>query len=479
MIKALVVDDEKRVRRGFIALADWSAYGIAIVGEAKDGASAMALLGERDVDMMFVDIGMPGMSGFELIEQARSRYPRTKAVILTCYHEFDYVQEALRLGAIDYIVKTLLNKSNVDETLQRIVKRFDWERRHVTAAGAQRPFESAVVLAPKGTAVSEEAPAFAGLATDGKPRRLAGGLWICQAPAHQADEWLRELPAHIAGKWQAARVTAGEDDRVSAREAERLIAGRLPARLFYAASGEPGGRSVALSELRAEGGPAGAELDAAFGEWAECRWLLYGDDWRRFVAQIEQWQPDPARLQTWLRSLAAEWAVYLGWSGGQEGEASPSLSPSLDAPEALYAWRQWKSWLSAAALLTQQRLAELALSREVFASLIRAVLYMKGHAGEDLNQDEVARRIGMSRSYFSQCFKRFASGEPFGDALRRLRLAAAKELLRATDLPIRDIAGRVGFEDDKYFSRLFRDRTGMLPSEYRSALQGALEGGAP
>lgn len=476
MIKALVVDDEKRVRRGFIALADWTAYGISIVGEAKDGASALALLGEREIDMMFVDIGMPGMSGFELIDQVRSRYPKTKAVILTCYHEFDYVQEALRIGAIDYIVKTLLNKSNVDETLQRIVKRFEWERRQ-TAGGAQRPFEAAMVLAPKGRAARDEAPP-AGLAPEGKPRRLEGGLWIWPAQDEQAEAWLRGLPAHVAGRWHAALVTAGADDRVSAREAERAIAERLPVHLFYRRSGDAAERAIALSELKADAGPTSAELDAAFAEWSECRWLLYGEDWRKFALQIEQWQVDPARLQDWLRSLAAEWAPYLGWRGGAGDEEG--LADVLGDPETLHDWKQWKSWLSAAALLTQQRLAELSLSREVFGSLIRAVVYMKGNAGRDLNQDEVARRIGMSRSYFSQCFKKFASGEAFGDALRKLRLTAAKALLVGTDLPIRDIAGRVGFEDDKYFSRLFRDRTGLLPSEYRSAGQELRhEGGMP
>lgn len=467
MIKALVVDDEKRVRRGFIALADWSAYGISIVGEAKDGASALALLGEREVDMMFVDIGMPGMSGFELIDQARSRYPKTKAVILTCYHEFDYVQEALRIGAIDYIVKTLLNKSNVDETLQRIVKRFEWERRQM-AGGAQRPFEAAMVLAPKGRAARDDTPP-ANLAPEGKPRRLDGGLWIWTAQADRAEAWLRELPAHVAGRWHAALVTAGADDRVSAREAERAIAERLPVRLFYRGSGDAGDLAVVLSELKADAGPKSAELDAAFAEWSECRWLLYGEDWRKFALQIEQWQVDPARLQDWLRSLAAEWAPYLGWRAGAGDEEG--LADVLGDPETLHDWKQWKSWLSAAAHLTQQRLVELSLSREVFGSLVRALLYMKGNAGRDLNQDEVARRIGMSRSYFSQCFKKFASGEAFGDALRKLRLSAAKALLVGTDLPIRDIAGRVGFEDDKYFSRLFRDRTGLLPSEYRSAGQ--------
>lgn len=526
MIKALVVDDEKRVRRGFIGLADWSAYGISIVGEAKDGDSALALLGEREIDMMFVDIGMPGMSGFELIDRARSRYPHTKAVILTCHHEFDYVQEALRIGAIDYIVKTLLNKSNVDETMQRIVKRFEWERRQ-TAGPAQRPFEAAIALAPKGAQPADGQPAPPALGLETRPRRLDGGVWLCHASPRQAEERLRELPAHVADRWQAAWVTAGADEGCSAREAERLIAERLPVWLFYRGDGSRGGCAVSLGELKAAApGPSAAELTAAFAEWSECRWLLFGEDWRRFAAQIEQWQVEPARLQAWLRALAAEWAPYLGWreraageaasggvSGAKGGNASGAMGGNasgcaddavtsatvgasvgaaaglagrpaayadpLADPEELYLWKEWKSWLSAAALLTQRRIAELSMSREVFGSLVRALVYMKQHAGRELNQDEVARRIGMSRSYFSQCFKRFADGESFGDLLRRLRVAQAQALLGGTDLSIRDIAGRVGFEDDKHFSRLFRDRVGMYPSEYRAARQERLEGGQP
>lgn len=127
MIKAVVVDDERLVRKGFISLIDWSSLGVVIVGEAGDGKSALDLLQQQEVDLLFVDLTMPGISGFELIKMVRQRFTGIRCVVLTCHHEFDYVQEAMRLGAVDYIVKTLLEMENADETIRRLVDRIKWE----------------------------------------------------------------------------------------------------------------------------------------------------------------------------------------------------------------------------------------------------------------------------------------------------------------------------------------------------------------
>ncbi|MBB6673250.1 response regulator [Cohnella nanjingensis] len=462
MIKALVVDDEKRVRKGFISLADWSAYGMQIVGEAKDGPSAMDLLGRQEVDLMFVDISMPGMSGFELIEEARGRYPWTKSVILTCHHEFDYVQEALRIGAIDYIVKTLLNKSNVDETMQRIARRYAREARE-PGGGTERAFRSAVVFCPLHPRAAAEAGPPLGAIGGRKIRRLGERLWMALLAETDGADWARELPSRIAGGWQAVQVNAAGGMPLA--EAEHLLREHLPTYLFYAL--EPAG-PVEIQALKPDGAPAEREIEAAFEEWKQLKWLVFGEDWRRFVERIERWRVDPDRLRRFAAETASAWSGYFGWAktGGGGTGALPAEMSEWDR------WKQWKSWLSSAALQVQQQLTSASFSREVFASLIRAVLYMKEHAGQELTQDEVARKAGMSRSYFSQCFKKFAGGEPFGDALRRMRIEQAQALLLHTGLPVRDIANRVGFEDEKYFSRVFRDKTGYLPTEFRQAAGG-------
>ncbi|MFD1905773.1 helix-turn-helix transcriptional regulator [Paenibacillus rhizoplanae] len=84
-----------------------------------------------------------------------------------------------------------------------------------------------------------------------------------------------------------------------------------------------------------------------------------------------------------------------------------------------------------------------------------------------INQGDVAAAIHMSRGYFSRCFARFA-GETFGECLRGMRLELAKSLLLDTPVPVCEIACRSGFGDDRYFSKLFREHVGKLPSEYRA-----------
>jgi len=464
MIKALVVDDEKRVRQGFISLANWASYGIEIAGEAKDGMSALEALGRERVDLMFVDIGMPGMSGFELIEQARGRYPWTKAVILTCYHEFDYVQEALRLGAIDYIVKTLLNKNNVDETMHRIVKRYAWETRG-TSAPPDKAFRFGAVFVPLREGARSD------LLSEGLPssqpiQPLEGGLWLAPMSARAAGDWIRDLPAYVTAEWQPVRLASASG--LPMPEAEALIGSQLASYLFYRDPGELPD-PLELEELRRRSSPSEAELESAFASWRQLKWLIFTEDWKQFIDRVEKWRIPPERLRRFLSEVAAEWSGILGWES-EDPEFAREFAE----------WRHWKTLrngLSKAALLVQQRIAELSLSREVFASLVRAFLYMKEHMGRDLNQDDIARRVGMSRSYFSQCFKKFAGGELFGDVLRKMRIERASELLGRTGLSVREVANRVGFDDEKYFSRVFREKMSVLPTEYRKSL-GAGGGGA-
>jgi two-component system response regulator YesN len=92
---------------------------------------------------------------------------------------------------------------------------------------------------------------------------------------------------------------------------------------------------------------------------------------------------------------------------------------------------------------------------------------MRRESGSKINQNDVALHINMSRSYFSQCFAKFA-GESFGGMLRNMRIERAKSLLLETGVPVYEIASLAGFEDDKYFSRVFREHVGKLPTEYRA-----------
>src|SRR5690349_234280 len=105
MIKVLVVDDDHLVRRGFISMMPWGKYGLEVVGEAGNGRKALEFLAEQNVDLLITDLAMPVMSGIELMKQVKQTKRDIHMVVLTFHQDFELIQEALRLGALDYITK--------------------------------------------------------------------------------------------------------------------------------------------------------------------------------------------------------------------------------------------------------------------------------------------------------------------------------------------------------------------------------------
>ena len=106
MIKVLLVDDEQFIRQGLRQLVDWGKYGCQIVAEAENGMEAIHILEETDIDLAFVDIRMPGMTGMELISYVRRNlYRNIRFVVLTGYAEFEYARKALQMSVLDYMLK--------------------------------------------------------------------------------------------------------------------------------------------------------------------------------------------------------------------------------------------------------------------------------------------------------------------------------------------------------------------------------------
>jgi len=101
----------------------WGKHGMEVAGEASNGFKALEFLQANTIDLLIVDLLMPLMPGMELVRQVRKLYPSIHVVILTFHQEFEYIQESLRLGAIDYITKLELENEQMDGILERISQR--------------------------------------------------------------------------------------------------------------------------------------------------------------------------------------------------------------------------------------------------------------------------------------------------------------------------------------------------------------------
>jgi two-component system LytT family response regulator/two-component system response regulator LytT len=116
-LRTLVVDDEKLARDRLAAFLR-GIDGVEIVAEARDGVEAVELIGEHRPDLVFLDVQMPGMNGFDVLEALRPDVPHV--VFATAYDE--YAIRAFDVAAVDYLLKPFA-RARVAEAVDRVRSR--------------------------------------------------------------------------------------------------------------------------------------------------------------------------------------------------------------------------------------------------------------------------------------------------------------------------------------------------------------------
>jgi DNA-binding NarL/FixJ family response regulator len=105
-VRVGLVDDQRLIRDGLHLLLDLE-EGLVVVGEAGDGAAALDMVAEIHPDVVLMDIRMPGMDGVETTRRLLARWPETRVIILTTFDDDEYIFDALRAGALGYLLKDL------------------------------------------------------------------------------------------------------------------------------------------------------------------------------------------------------------------------------------------------------------------------------------------------------------------------------------------------------------------------------------
>ena len=105
-IRLLIVDDQRLMRQGLQTLLELET-GFEVVGEAGDGQSALDAYAELQPDVVLMDIRMPGMDGVEATRRIHEKWSNARIIILTTFNDDAYVFEALRVGALGYLLKDL------------------------------------------------------------------------------------------------------------------------------------------------------------------------------------------------------------------------------------------------------------------------------------------------------------------------------------------------------------------------------------
>jgi DNA-binding NarL/FixJ family response regulator len=111
--RILLADDHGLVRRGLRLILD-AQPDLEVAGEAGDGAEAVKLALNPDIDLAILDISMPRMTGLQAARELQQRRPELRTLVLSMHESEQYLYEALRAGASGYVVKRAADRDLVE-----------------------------------------------------------------------------------------------------------------------------------------------------------------------------------------------------------------------------------------------------------------------------------------------------------------------------------------------------------------------------
>lgn len=499
LIESLVVEDEALMRRTVIKRIETSQIGFQVVGEAKNGREALKLIRLLRPKVVFSDVYMPEMDGLELARILQVEFPEIRVVIISGHRDFEYAQKAIRYGVVNYLIKPLEAKA-LDEVLTSLREKILRERTNLVrrdieemlsggaGKGTGRTF--GFFLASLGYSLSTP--------TVEASIRLKG-LWsqvLGQLP-EEPDWYVFNGPR--TGEMYFLYELSGEN---TATRIERL-AKQLFESLLVLSDGHP------------------INLCAPHGVVTEKDLFFVRQQCGRFL--LEQQRIGPGQI-FWLqesleetgshdtllsmqqmnviRTLASsrnsvllcrelgklltEWdAIGCRQSAFENtlGSVLWMIANSLSGCSEQKVWNAQSAILSHLALSirlvdvipTVENAVKDMLSEDVFAAdssnlgqMIEA--YIQDHFTEQFSMDTLAGHFGFNISYLTRIFKNYKQESPL-KYLISLRMNRALELMRQyPEMDIKSIGEAVGYDDQHYFSRVFKNFMGMSPMKYRETL---------
>jgi two-component system response regulator YesN len=524
--KVFLVEDEIVAREGIRDNVDWRLNGFEFCGEAPDGEIALPLLETADPDVLITDIKMPFMDGLQLCKVVRERMPHVKIIILSGHDEFEYAQEAIKLGVTEYLLKPV-GVQELHAVLHKVAAQLDRERREQeelqrlrdqvedNLAVLRERFLLKLVVGAVSSAEAIEQSQSLGLELIARCYLVVViKVELCDAP-EQFDYHEYQQVQRIV----SSLVETNPDVFLLTKDLEELvlmIKGNTPEYLqeegdflieqierqvqegkckLAIGVGTPKKRLTDIYHSFVEAltavqdatstykvGPDGAidtaellKVDkSAVEDYLRCGVKEDFDDFfDAFIRPLGETALKSYLIKNYIfLDLVLITARFVNELGGTVEEVTPEINHIETALTTIQTIGHIRD--QAQRILTSALDFRDSRTNSHYGSMIqRAKEYIGVHyVNPNLSLNEVAAQVSLSPSHFSVVFGQETS-TTFKEYLTEVRIKRAKELLRTTTLKSSEIAYQIGYTDPHYFSYVFRKNTGLTPTEFR--LQGHVE----
>lgn len=526
MYKILIADDEGIVIDALKFIIEKNFGADCQLCIAKTGRQAIEEAERFRPDIAFLDIQMPGINGLKAMEEIRRHNSGIKVLILTAYDNFDYAKEALRLGAVNYLMKPI-NKNVIIDQLTNIMHMIDEERKkRVDDLAFREKMGTVLPIIENGFAMSlivqnESEDSTAQYRTlldiseaygvimvlewgEGREKFGMGNPVGSGIRAHKFYNKMIEL-VKVSFKSYISSIIGNKVICVVPKSEPKL---------------EYNERLQMIEKVRHMTTLMNQMLDVDFRvgigstrPWSEIftsyqealnalrhgkrRVTHINDLIVRGTEEQQQLAMEKAVLAAVSKGLdhhtRQEAEVYVNWlfksevsfsdariklfeilalarrevreqEGGNLGwMVLKNLSDLADGEDPA----KLKQWFVAEMVDLTQKVV---IRKEYPESIVtKSLEYIEKHFSRDINLDEVAKSVNVSPYYFSKLFKE-ETGTNFIEYLTNLRIETAKRLLKERNLSIKEICIESGYSNPNYFSRIFKKWTGITPTEFRENL---------
>lgn len=479
MYNVLVVDDEPLICKGLQSLLHQAGLDIGNVFAATGGAEALDYVKLEDIDLIVTDIQMGAMSGIDLMYQAKIMKPWIQTIVISAHDTFQYAQQAIRLGAKDYIVKPINNAHLLDsvrnallrmekapredqEYLERLSERFELKEpereseallHRLIGGGGDGGSAAGANAAERGSAERSSAER-------GSTRSGSAGSSAADRSAVAAE--LLRCGVALDGPYYAV-LRMRLDAAQAQKQPERgLLTERDVALLRYAALNIAS--ECMNGQWRSTAFYSGAAEITAIVQWTEAAYAEAGNN------KIE-------RLEMLGRSVHETVSDYLrvaccvGISQIMKGDgflpelfaqAGKAISLNKQHHDNFVFYYGNLNWNVHDGEPTADDIYE---QNNTIVEKVKAYIH-DHYRQKGLTLHEVAQHNHVSPNYLSYLFKKF-TGFNLWEYVIKLRMEESKRLIMTTDMRRYEIADEVGYESPEHFSKIFKKYYGISPSEMK------------
>lgn len=518
MYKVLIVDDEPIHRRGLTNMIRELRPGF-YVNSAKNGAEALDYVRHHQVDILITDIKMPVMDGLKLIESLGEKTKEIKIIILSVYGYFEYAQKAINLGAIEYVLKPV-DRDRIDAVLNKAEQRIAEEANEKREkANLKNKLECTLpeYLEHKMNKLllsrlnCNEFNEIYSLFSCGKKGAVM--VFELNYEEQKSNDSFDSIKNHIKetmnlfcksvifslndGSDNIACILELQGDEIDCLDRLHELIYKIKA--SYGMDMNIGIGSIYNSlQYDAKDSFKNAKTALKYRFYKGYGNILMYSDINKNQEKITVRDSDKQELKNSLikhdrdrvrqvtdrilNDIAKDGSTdpeqLLRYAGDFMKEQIQSIKTQYkysvmdrydqDISTEIMGCRSFEE-LRKLMLLTVSEISDALDERKncINSSVIEmSKKYIEEHYMEDISLDSIAGVFFFNASYFSNLFKS-ETNICFCDYLQRVRMDKAKELLMSNKYKVYEVANLVGYQDSKYFNRIFKKEFGATPDEYR------------